>query len=30
LTADGAKAFLIGESLMREADIGAKLQELLG
>ena len=29
LLADGAKAFLIGESLMREADIGAKLQELL-
>lgn len=26
----GAGAFLIGESLMREADIGAKLQELLG
>lgn len=26
----GAKAFLIGESLIREADIGAKLQELLG
>ena len=26
----GAHAFLIGESLMREADIGAKLQELLG
>ena len=26
----GAKAFLIGESLMREADIGAKLRELLG
>jgi indole-3-glycerol phosphate synthase len=25
----GARAFLIGESLMREADIGAKLQELL-
>ncbi len=25
----GAKAFLIGESLMREGDIGAKLQELL-
>jgi indole-3-glycerol phosphate synthase len=25
----GAKAFLIGESLVREADIGAKLQELL-
>ena len=25
----GAGAFLIGESLMREADIGAKLQELL-
>ncbi|GAM08461.1 indole-3-glycerol phosphate synthase [Geobacter sp. OR-1] len=26
----GAKAFLIGESLVREADIGLKLQELLG
>jgi indole-3-glycerol phosphate synthase len=26
----GAKAFLIGESLVKEADIGAKLQELLG
>jgi indole-3-glycerol phosphate synthase len=26
----GAKAFLIGESLMREADIGAKLRQLLG
>ena len=26
----GAQAFLIGESLMREADIGAKLRELLG
>jgi indole-3-glycerol phosphate synthase len=26
----GARAFLIGESLMREADIGAKMQELLG
>ena len=25
----GAKAFLVGESLMREADIGAKLRELL-
>lgn len=30
LKSGGAKAFLIGESLMREADIGAKLQELLG
>ena len=30
LQADGAQAFLIGESLMREADIGAKIQELLG
>jgi indole-3-glycerol phosphate synthase len=30
LQADGAKAFLIGESLMREDDIGAKLRELLG
>jgi indole-3-glycerol phosphate synthase len=29
LKADGAKAFLIGESLIREADIGAKLQEML-
>jgi indole-3-glycerol phosphate synthase len=29
LQADGAKAFLIGESLMREADIGLKLQGLL-
>src|SRR5450631_1433686 len=28
LTADGAAAFLIGESMMREADIGAKLREL--
>jgi indole-3-glycerol phosphate synthase len=26
----GAKAFLVGESLMREDDIGAKLKELLG
>ena len=26
----GAKAFLIGEALMREPDIGAKLRELLG
>jgi indole-3-glycerol phosphate synthase len=26
----GAGAFLVGESLMREADIGAKLRELLG
>jgi len=26
----GARAFLVGESLMREADIGAKLRELLG
>ncbi len=26
----GAGAFLVGESLMREADIGAKLEELLG
>jgi len=30
LTRAGASAFLIGESLMREADIGAKLRELLG
>lgn len=29
LTNDGAGAFLIGESLMREADIGAKLHELI-
>jgi indole-3-glycerol phosphate synthase len=29
LKADGAKAFLIGESLMKEKDIGAKLRELL-
>lgn len=26
----GAKAFLVGESLMRETDIGAKLRELVG
>lgn len=30
LQADGAAAFLIGEAMMREEDIGAKLQELLG
>jgi indole-3-glycerol phosphate synthase len=30
LTEEGLHAFLIGESLMREADIGAKLQELVG
>lgn len=30
LQAAGAKAFLIGEALMREADPGKKLQELLG
>ena len=30
LQAYGAKAFLIGEAMMREEDIGAKLQELLG
>lgn len=30
LAADGAGAFLVGESLMRETDIGAKLRELLG
>lgn len=30
LQAAGAGAFLVGESLMRETDIGAKLQELLG
>jgi len=29
LQADGARAFLIGESLVREADIGTKLQELI-
>jgi len=29
LQAAGAKAFLVGESLMREEDIGAKLRELL-
>ena len=29
LKADGAGAFLIGESLIREEDIGAKLQELV-
>jgi indole-3-glycerol phosphate synthase len=29
LQADGAGAFLIGESLMREADIGAQLQKML-
>jgi indole-3-glycerol phosphate synthase len=29
LQADGAEAFLIGESLMREADIGAQLQKML-
>jgi indole-3-glycerol phosphate synthase len=28
LTSAGAKAFLVGESLMREADIGAKLRSL--
>jgi len=30
LQADGAKAFLIGESFMREEDIGAVLQSFLG
>ncbi|HTG80704.1 MAG TPA: indole-3-glycerol phosphate synthase TrpC [Geobacteraceae bacterium] len=30
LKAAGARAFLIGESLMREADVGAKLRELIG
>jgi indole-3-glycerol phosphate synthase len=30
LAGAGAKAFLIGESLMREPDIGAKLREYLG
>jgi indole-3-glycerol phosphate synthase len=29
LKADGAEAFLIGETMMREEDIGAKLRELL-
>lgn len=29
LQAEGARAFLIGEAMMREDDIGAKLQELL-
>ncbi len=29
LAVDGAKAYLIGESMMREADIGQKLRELL-
>lgn len=29
LSSEGASAFLIGESLMREEDIGAKLRELL-
>lgn len=30
LLAAGAGAFLVGEALMREADIGAKLEQLLG
>jgi len=30
LAADGARAFLVGEAMMREADIGAKLRELAG
>lgn len=30
LAAEGAQAYLIGESMMREADIGRKLRELLG
>ena len=30
LLSAGAKGFLVGESLMRQEDIGAKLQELLG
>ena len=30
LTGKGLHAFLIGESLMREADVGAKLRELVG
>jgi indole-3-glycerol phosphate synthase len=29
LSADGAQAYLIGESMMREADIGKKLRELI-
>ena len=29
LSADGARAYLIGESMMREADIGQKLRELI-
>jgi indole-3-glycerol phosphate synthase len=29
LSADGAKAYLIGEAMMREADIGQKLRELI-
>lgn len=29
LAADGARAYLIGESMMRESDIGLKLRELL-
>jgi indole-3-glycerol phosphate synthase len=30
LQTDGASAFLVGESLMREEDMGAKLRELIG
>ncbi|MDD2272615.1 MAG: indole-3-glycerol phosphate synthase TrpC [Desulfuromonadaceae bacterium] len=30
LATDGAQAYLIGESMMREADVGRKLRELLG
>ena len=30
LATDGAQAYLIGESMMRETDIGRKLRELLG
>ena len=30
LEAAGVDAILVGESLMREADIGAKVRELLG
>lgn len=30
LATDGAQAYLIGESMMRETDIGQKLRELLG
>jgi indole-3-glycerol phosphate synthase len=30
LAASGVDAVLVGESLMREADIGAKVRELVG